>query len=329
MTSAARRSRALALVLVLAVAAVTLSACSSPTLDLVATFDDVGDLQARHSVQMADVRVGEVSSIRLTDDFKAEVRLSVQPDVKIPEATVALLRTTSLLGEKFIELRPLGPDGEIGAEVTTAALRGPFLGDGDRIGRTAEAPELEFVAEEAIMVLGAVVADDLATLVDVGAEAFGGRGAELGAMIDDIASISATFASRTSEIQRIIEGLDRATATLATSSGELDRLFVNLAGTTALLAENRDRLVTVLSSLSALARSQNGVLTAYQRDIDRQIKQLDAIVAIAAGQAGEVATLITWLERFVLGAPKTIPGDFAQVYGWIVPVEQDPRSPHS
>lgn len=314
--------RALAVVAVVAVATMTLAGCSSARLSLVATFDDIGDLQARHAVQVADVRVGTVASITLTDDFKAEVTMSLDPDVKIPEASVALLRTTSLLGEKFIELRPLD------APTDERPLRGPFLHDGDRVPRTAEAPELEFVAEEAITVLGAVMADDLATIIDTGAQAFGGRGEDLKSLITDLSSISATFAARSTEIGQIIDHLDRATATLAAGSGEIERLLINLAGTTRVLAENRTRVVNALDALAALARSQNGVLGTYQAAIDRQIKQVDAILAIAAGQTTELANLIVWLEKFVLGTPKTVPGDFAQVYGWIIPVEQDPRSPH-
>ena len=309
-------------VVVALVALGTLSGCSGRGLEITATFDDVGDLHPRHSVQVADVRVGSIQSIRLTDDFKAEVRLSLDPDVKVPKASVALLRTTSLLGEKFIELRPLGAEDD-----PSAGTRGPFLEDGDRIERTREAPELEFVAEEAIIVLGAIVADDLATLVDTGAEAFGGRGGELRSLIEDVASISATFAARTSEIQQIISNIEAATQPLAANSAELDRLLVNLADTSRVLADNRTRMVNALDALSALARGQNPVLTTYQRDIDRQIKQIDAVLAVAGGQTVELAELITWLERFVLGAPKTVPGDFAQVYGWIIPASEDPRSP--
>ena len=305
--------RALA-VLLAAVVAAPLAACGDDGFVVRATFDDVGDLQARHSVQLADVRIGEIRSVRLTEDFRADVTMTIHAGRNVPKDSVALLRTTSLLGEKFIELRPVGDPGA-----------GPYLEDGDRLTNTDEAPELEFVAQEAINVLGSVVATDVAGLIESGAAAFGGRGEDLNALIADLADISRTLASRTGEIQRIIDGLDATTATLASSSGEIADLLTNLATTTQVLADNRQRALTALDQLSRLARIQNDLLATYRADIDRQIKQVDEVLAVAAGQTAELSLLIGWLEQFVVGVPKLIPGDFTQVYGWFIPEPEDTR----
>ena len=208
--------RALALLVAVVLSTTLLAACSDVGYVVTTTFDDVGDLQSRHSVQMADVRIGTIRSVRLTDDFRAEVRMTIDGGRRVPRDSVAVLRTTSLLGEKFVELRPNGDPGA-----------GPYLRDGDVLDRSLEAPELEFVAEEAIAVLGAVVSTDVASLIETGAEAFGGRGEELGALIQDLAAISASLASRTDELQRIIDGLDATTAQLAAGGGDLATLLTN------------------------------------------------------------------------------------------------------
>src|SRR5688500_6372640 len=54
------------------------------TYTLVATFDDVGDVVTGHSVQVADVRVGTITGIELTDDFRARLTLEVDRDVRLP-----------------------------------------------------------------------------------------------------------------------------------------------------------------------------------------------------------------------------------------------------
>lgn len=293
-----------------------LAACGGGGVTITATFEDAGDLQSRGSVQVADVRVGEIGEISLTKDFHARVRLNLNPGVRVPRDSDAFLRTTSLLGEKFVELRPKGDPAE-----------GPYFQDGDVIPRerSVEAPELEFVAEQAVTALGAVVASDVATVVETGAQAFAGRGPVLRSLIDELATISATFASRTDAIARIIDGFDATATALADGNGEIDGLLTNLADTTTVLAANRDKAVRALGELSRLAAVQNEVLTRYRADIDRQIKQVDAIVAIAAGQTSELGLLVDWLERFTTALPKVIPGDFTQVYAWVVPAEQDPR----
>jgi phospholipid/cholesterol/gamma-HCH transport system substrate-binding protein len=306
--------RAFVLAAALAVVSPLLSACSGGGVSVTAVFDDVGDLQSRGGVQVADVRVGSIGTIKLTSDFKARVRIHLNNGVKVPRNSQALVRTTSLLGEKFIELRAKGDPAQ-----------GPFLADGDVLTDAAQAPELEFVAQSTVDVLGAITAGDLATMVKTGAEGFGGRQPELRSLIDDLATISATFAEKTKSIQAVIDGLDRTSATLAQGSGDLAGLLDNLAQTTQVLADNRDRAINALDKLGRLARAQNVSLDKYRADMDRQIKQLSAIVAVAAQSTGEVSSLVDWLDRFLIGLPQIIPGDFTQVYMWAIPCDMDPR----
>lgn len=291
--------------------AVGLSACGgSGSYTLVAEFDDVGDLVEGHSVQIADVRVGEVTGIELTDDHRARTTLEVDGDVRVPARTQAYLRTTSLLGEKFIELRPLDVDDP---------TRGPFLDDGDVLEQTAEAPELELITDQAVRLLGGVISTDLATLIETGAEGFGGRGEELRSLVEDVSTISRTLAERTGAITTIIDRLGGASATLAAGSGDVDALFVDLAEAMRVLREDRDRTVTAIRELSRVARVQNeAVFDRYLADVSRQLTQLDAVLAVAAASTGEVEQLIDWLERFARAVPQGIPGDFAQVYSWFV-----------
>ncbi|HEX2849434.1 MAG TPA: MCE family protein [Acidimicrobiales bacterium] len=307
-------TRRLALLVLIALTATAFPACGRHAFEVRATFDDVGDLQPRHSVQVADVRVGHIVSIHLTNDFRAEVTMSIDAGRKIPKNSEAVLRTTSLLGEKFVELRALGDPAAA-----------PYLHDGDVVARTEQAPELEFVAEAAVNVLGGVVGSDVATLINTGAEAFGGRGDDLRRIIDDLSQLSATLAGRSAEIQTIIDHFDTTTRTLSASAGDLSTLFANLAQTTKVLADNRQLTIDALAELSRLARVQNDVLDRYRGDIDRQIKQVDAILTVAAGQTGEIATLLDWLQKFIIGLPQAIPGDFAQVYGWFVTSDADTR----
>ncbi|MDQ1444605.1 MAG: phospholipid/cholesterol/gamma-HCH transport system substrate-binding protein [Acidimicrobiaceae bacterium] len=309
-----RARRHLAALAALAVLSPMLAACSGGGYDVIATFDDVGDLQSRGGVQIADVRVGSIGEIKLTDGFKARVRLHLHKGIKVPRDSQALVRTTSLLGEKFIELRAKGEP-----------TQGPFLRDGDVVTDTGEAPELEFVAQEAVTVLGSITAGDVATLIQTGAEGFGGREAELRSLIEDFTTISATFAEKTKTIQSLIDALDRTTSTLAQGSGDLAALLDNLADTTKVLADNRDRVVNALDKLARLARVQNVSLDKYRLDIDRQIKQLSAIVAVAAQSTGQISSLLDWVDRFFIGLPEIIPGDFTQVYMWAIPCDLDPR----
>jgi len=293
-----------------------LTACGGGdgTYTLWAEFDDVGDLVNGHAVQVADVRVGRVAGIELTDGYRARVRLEVDDDVKVPARVQAYLRTTSLLGEKFVELRPLDeehPD------------RGPYLADGDELAQTAEAPELELITDQAVRVFGGIVSTDLATLIETGAEGFGGREAELESLIEDVSTIARTLAERTGTIVRVVDRLGGAAGTLAEGSDDVDALFGDLAEATRILREDRDRVVSALRELSRVARVQNeAVFDRYLADVDRQLDQLDRVLATVDASQDEVVSLVDWLERFARAVPRGVPGDFAQVYSWFVSPEE-------
>src|SRR5437763_5916875 len=272
----------------MALAMTLLTACGQGSYTVTATFDDVGDLQKSGSVQVADVRVGKISSISLTPDFRAKVTMSVAKSAHVPKSSEALVRTTSLLGEKFIELRPLGPPPQA-----------PYRADGDTVTRTQEAPELEFVADSAIELLSSVNSNSLATLVQTGAEAFGGRGPELQRLISDLSSISGTLASRTQQITTIIDNLDRGAQTLAGGTEDLKSLLTNLATTTRILSDNRQQAIDAIGQLSRLAAVQNEVLSKYRNDMDRQIKQVDAILQVAGTQTKQLGDVVDFLNQFV------------------------------
>ena len=310
---------------VLLVGALLAAGCALPgetegPVKLTATFSDVGDLVKGHSVQVADVRVGSVTKIQLTKDFKAKVTMRIKDGLHLPQDSVAILRTTSLLGEKFIELRPPSTKGVIQPQ--------KVLANGDTVAHTRAAPELEFVAESAVDILGAVSANDLATLVQTGGVGFGGRAVELGQLIDSLSGVSHTLASQTSNIVSIIDGLDKATATVAGSDQALDALLVNLSKTTQVLSDNRQLTLQTLRDLTRLAKAQNTeVFEPYKAKVEAQVKQLDAVLDLVAQRRGELATLADWLVQFVQKTPKGVPGDFAQIYLWlaIAPLENGQR----
>lgn len=293
------------------VCALVASACTLPgtirgSREVSATFEDVGDLVVGHSVQVADVRIGSVVDIELTDDYEAVITMSIKDDVFVPVESRALLRTTSLLGEKFIELRPLDEDDP---------MAGTDLADGDVIAETATAPELEFVTEQAVEILGAVVSSDVATLVETGAVGFGGRAAELTSLVEDLSVVSGTLADQTDELIRIIDALDGATETLAGGSQDIDQLLVNLAETATVLADNRDVAIDAIRELTRLARVQNdNVFEPYLAEVDTQIKQVDAILVEVDRNQAQVAELLRWVSRFADTLPKAVPDDFAQVF---------------
>ena len=79
---------------------------SRATRKVTAVFDSAAGLDKKSVVRVAGVRAGKVDDIRLRPDGKAEVTLSVDPDVQLHGNSSAHVASLGLLGEKYIELDP-------------------------------------------------------------------------------------------------------------------------------------------------------------------------------------------------------------------------------
>ena len=77
---------------------------------LFADFDETGGLKVRAPVVISGVKVGEVSKIGLSDDYRARVDLNLDPTLKLPTDTTASIVTSGILGDRYISLQPGGDD---------------------------------------------------------------------------------------------------------------------------------------------------------------------------------------------------------------------------
>jgi phospholipid/cholesterol/gamma-HCH transport system substrate-binding protein len=77
-------------------------------LALVAVFDEVGGLKKRAQVVIGGVKVGQVRSIELGEDFRARVTLDVDRQLGLPADTSASILTAGVLGDQYIALEPGG-----------------------------------------------------------------------------------------------------------------------------------------------------------------------------------------------------------------------------
>jgi phospholipid/cholesterol/gamma-HCH transport system substrate-binding protein len=77
-------------------------------LELTATFDEIGGLKKRAQVVIGGVKVGQVKSIDLADDFRAKVTIDVDGRLALPADTSASILTSGVLGDQYIALEPGG-----------------------------------------------------------------------------------------------------------------------------------------------------------------------------------------------------------------------------
>ena len=79
--------------------------------ELTARFNRIEGLRDGGDVRISGIKVGSILSERLDPKtFLADVRMSVDPSIKLPDDTVAEIVSAGLLGDKYLSLVPGGSD---------------------------------------------------------------------------------------------------------------------------------------------------------------------------------------------------------------------------
>jgi phospholipid/cholesterol/gamma-HCH transport system substrate-binding protein len=303
--------------LALVAMALSIMACDVQTatapggeLTLYATFDDSQDLTAGHFVEMSNVVVGSVGALEL-DGYRARARLDIIDGRDIPVGTKALIRRTSLLGAHFVDLIP--PEGFDPAS-------GPFLGDDDEIADTASQLDVEQLAGEAALVLGAVDAKAVSSTVSAADEALDGRGTQVNQLIAKSAGVVDTLQSQQDALVGAIDGLAAVGAQYAPRSPDLAALLDSIDEATRTVAVNRDRAVVATQNLIGLARSvEANVLAPHTERIIGLLDQAAPVLGALAARSESITGLFEDIAFFNQVFPTVQANGQVLIQAWLDP----------
>ena len=95
-----------------------------------ANFESVGGLKKDSSVKMAGVEIGRVGNVSLdVENLNARIAMKIQKGVPVQDDAIASIRTSGLIGDKFVSISPGGSD--------------ELLQDGDLLTDTEPAIDIE------------------------------------------------------------------------------------------------------------------------------------------------------------------------------------------
>jgi phospholipid/cholesterol/gamma-HCH transport system substrate-binding protein len=86
-------------------------ALGGATYEVNARFTNIGGLKTGSQVLIAGVPVGRVGKIDLDSQYAAIVHMDLRQGVRLPSDTIASIKTSGLIGDKFIALAP-GADSQ-------------------------------------------------------------------------------------------------------------------------------------------------------------------------------------------------------------------------
>jgi len=276
---------------------------------VVAYFRDVLDLVPQANVRFNDVGVGKISEIEAVEidgAYAAKVTMVVNRSAQLPENAEAAVRQTSLLGEKFVELR--SPRG--------AQPRGT-LDDGDEIPieRTQRNAEVEEVLGALSMLINGGGVEQIQSIAQEINKALEGNEPEIKALLTDLDTLFAGLDSQKNEITRALEGLNTLSITLNNQRAQLVTALDELEPGLAVLHEQRGQLVTMLQAIERLGGVATDIVNRSRDDIIADLRALQPILTELA-RAGEnlprsLELLLTF--PFPDNAVDAVKGDYANL----------------
>lgn len=294
-----------ALLLMSVILAATGVACSGGPRTVVAEFEDVGDLVVRANVQQSDAVVGSVDSIDLIerdDVWLAQVTMSVADDAILTDGIGAVVRSTSLLGEKYVDLVPPKEPG-----------RDIVGGVSIPVERTAKAPELEAVFSQLGGLLASGGLEDLARITTASAMILEGQEAAVGRVLDGTAKLVSSLHSQRGALAGALDELAEASGTLDGRASTLERALDVSDDALRLVASQRTELEELVVQLDRLGAPLARLTRAHQGDVSEQIEILNEVIPIVHGVRDTVAAAVEKLPAFTELFARAIPGDHIQL----------------
>jgi phospholipid/cholesterol/gamma-HCH transport system substrate-binding protein len=276
---------------------------SGPSYPVTAVFRDVAGLPLGGQVRIGQAIVGRVRSMS-TQDYIARVELDISEGVRIPVGTTAEMQLTSALGEQFILLSPPpaagGGDIQPGGEIP--------------LPDTARGPDIENTLAALGAMLGGSGLDQAKTIITEVNTALSGREGRVRDLIDRLEMVLGSVDQHRADLEGLLVAMDRFAAQLADARPMLDDALTRLRPAIDVLLSQRDQFTGLLSDVTSLSKSTNGVLR-QTGDLGDQVQRLMPVLETLEGFDSRLGSTLAALNKFTGLFGQSIPGDYLNLDG--------------
>lgn len=230
-------------------------------------FRDVLDLVPQSTVKVNDVSVGQVKKVEL-DGQVAKVTIELRGDTQLPDDTVAEIRQTSLLGEKFVSLK--APEGGGSGELAS--------GDVIPLERSGRNPEVEEVLGALSLLLNGGGVAQLKTITSELNLALEGREDSAKSVLTQVDQLVGQLDDNKADIVDAIESLNRLSLSVRRQQGTINSALEELPSALTSLDGQRADLVKMLQALNQLGDVGVDVIRRSKDVTIASIRQLQPVL---------------------------------------------------
>lgn len=249
---------------------------------------NIGTLESNSPVMIGDVVVGAVRKMTV-DNWRANVEISVRPDVVIPDNAVAAVGQTSLLGSMHLALDP--PLGE----APTGRLR---PGTTIPLSKSSTYPSTEETLSSLSVVVNGGGLTRIGDIVHNFNAALDGRQVQIRDLLTRMNTVVTLLDNQHDNIIATIVSLNRIAETFADQREVLTAALNRIPPALDVLNKQRPRLISALNKLGDFSSTANQLINDSQADIVRNLENLEPTVRALADVGPDLTTALTYLPTY-------------------------------
>ena len=266
-----------------------------------ARFREAGGLERENEVRIAGVRVGTVDDVKL-DGTEVIVSFRISSAIELKDKTRAIIKLKTLLGTKYLELRPEG-DAPLakGGEIPIANTEVPF--------------QIYEAFDELSTTVDKIDVDRLATALKTLADTFRDRGGRAGEALTGLSRLSRSISSRDAEIRSLLASTRTVTRALADRDVELTRLLGDADLVLEMLKQRRQVIADLLRNTARLAAELTSLVRDNRATLDPLLANLHSVVEVLRSNLSQLDRSVELLGPFArYSANNTGSGRWLDVY---------------
>jgi phospholipid/cholesterol/gamma-HCH transport system substrate-binding protein len=236
------------------------------------------------------------------------VTMEVKRSVALPANAVARVRTTSLLGEKFVELAAPSSEPSQGRLADGAVIP---------LARTSRATDVEEVLGALSLLLNGGGVEQIRTIATELNAALSGHEPQLRALLADLNTLVSGLDARKAEINRALDALNRLSATLTRQRGQIATALDRLPPGLQVLADQRTQLVGTLQALDRLSAVATDTINRSRDNLVADLQLLRPTLQQLATAGTDLPNALELIATypFTDGAVReAFRGDYANLY---------------